>query len=318
MILTLHDAKQTPLWTARVKLDFGIKTWTVDERQTGWKRIGFSNQGSFEIKAGGAVVLWFWDRLDFRTKRNTVILWDPPTHSRDSVHKSGGGVLFDPKDPALKDQRVGWSVAKTSIREAAMKLVAENLPPLGSYQEPPNFVEKGPRKAEMVNPDGNRATGCGGFVGRYYEELERLGWPIPKDRVVKKYQWTPPGKTEKEWATDTLYLTGPTFGHPDVVQVVEKGRKSPIYIKYTNGDTRRPLPGDVYILNANGLRRHEGVIVDASTDEWITADGGQAASGFAVGFSKKKFDPKTGHVSGGKEVGTLEGWIDLEELVKGS
>jgi hypothetical protein len=315
MILTISNASSGMPWSVQLNLDFNLNSWSVAPNQPAWDRIAGAKQGSFERKAGGNN-LWLYDRFHTLTRRIAMILWDSPTHAKDTTHKAGGGLLHDPKDPKIKDQRISWKSEDTSIRAAAMKLLAQNLPPLGAYDPPDNFVEKTKRKGEKVNADGNRATGCGGLVGRYYEELERLGWPIPKTRVTKTFQWTPPGKSEKVTATETLYLTGVTFGHVEVVEEIQRGRQKPIYIKFKDHPSRRPLPGDVYIINAKGIRRHEGVIVDASTNEWITADGGQGNSGFDVGYSKKRFDPATGEITGAREPGFVAGWIDLEELVK--
>jgi hypothetical protein len=91
------------------------------------------------------------------------------------------------------------------------------------------------------------------------------------------------------------------------------------------GDGARPKPGDLYALlnkdstdRARGGISHVGVIVDASTDEWKTADAGQG-DGWAADYVTREYDPAAGTLSG-EIVGTtgprparvLAGWIDVD------
>jgi len=91
------------------------------------------------------------------------------------------------------------------------------------------------------------------------------------------------------------------------------------------GDGARPKPGDLYALlnkdstdRAGGGISHVGVIVDASTNEWKTADAGQG-DGWAADYVTREYDPDAGTLSG-EIVGTsgprparvLAGWIDVE------
>lgn len=91
------------------------------------------------------------------------------------------------------------------------------------------------------------------------------------------------------------------------------------------GGDVRPKPGDIYALldqdatdRANGGISHVGVIVDASTDEWKTADSGQG-DGWAAAYVTRQYDPEAGTLSG-EIVGTtgprparvIAGWIDLD------
>ncbi|MHB8770673.1 MAG: hemopexin repeat-containing protein [Syntrophales bacterium] len=89
--------------------------------------------------------------------------------------------------------------------------------------------------------------------------------------------------------------------------------------------TNRPLPGDIYaLLNKNetdvmnGGIAHVGVIVDASGDEWTTADAGQG-DGWAADYVTRKYDPQantlTGEIvksGGARPPRVLAGWIDLD------
>jgi hypothetical protein len=318
-----HRPESGSRWTARVQLDFCRRQWKAETRGGFWDRVTPARRGSFEVRSGH--IIWLWDSLNpaERRKRNPLILWDAPSQDRDLAHARGKAVLFDPREPLLKDRKLHWQVDREStptgalplgLRECGVELCRRNLPASG-YRDPPNCVEGKARAADKANAAGDRATGCGGFVGWYFDALQKAGHAIPPDRVKVTYRWTPPGKPTRTDTTE-IYLTGPTFGHREVAQAIEKKRQAPIYIKCVPGESRRPRPGDVYILlRPDGNTRHEGVIVDASSDEWRTADGGQGASGWAVGFNRRKFDAATGTVSGGKEVGRVDGWIDIEALV---
>lgn len=316
MIIELSDLQANGRGTVRLALDYGSRQWKTSPGQAAWSRITVAHAGAFERKDAG--IVWLWDRVDRldKLKRNPLILWDAPAQAGDTRHRHGKGRVFDPKDPLLKDHVFRWRVGdRSTLRAQALELCRRNLPAAG-YQEPPNCVERTARKGSPVNASGNRATGCGGFVGWYFHELQKLGVAIPDDRVRKTYQWTPEGGTLRTDTTE-IYLTGPTFGHREVVQGIEQRRHvGGLYVRYKPGEGRRPKPGDVYILlRADGTTRHEGVIIDASGDTWRTADGGQGVTGYAVGYTDRTYDAKAGTLSGGKEAGRIDGWIDLEALV---
>lgn len=80
------------------------------------------------------------------------------------------------------------------------------------------------------------------------------------------------------------------------------------------GGESRPEPGDIYALLdedetdlAEGGISHVGVIVDASTDEWRTADAG-LGDGWAADYVTRDYDPEAGTLSGA----ILAGWIDVD------
>lgn len=318
MNLVLTNQNRSDSWAVNVELDFRTRQWQTDNASDFWRRVTPSRRGSFQLLENGS--LWIWDRLDTQRqgRRNPVILWNAPAQAGDTARRRGQGLLFDPKEPHLKDLRLSWQVDRADgLRKQALDLCSRNLPASG-YKEPPNCVEKAPRGASPVNASGERATGCGGFVGWYFQELKALGVAVPEDRVRVTFEWTPPGGVKK---TDTqeIYFTGPTFGHREIARAVEKRRKTSIYREFKVGSGQRPKPGDVYVLlRSDRSVRHVGVIIDARGDVWCTADGGQAASGYAVGYSNKKFDARAGTLSGGKEgPGKLDGWIDLAALTGG-
>lgn len=71
----------------------------------------------------------------------------------------------------------------------------------------------------------------------------------------------------------------------------------------------RPKPGDIYGLEKDGIIVHVGVIVDASGDEWQTADAGQGPrDAQEAKYVMRAWDPRQGTLGGRK----LAGWIDLD------
>lgn len=88
---------------------------------------------------------------------------------------------------------------------------------------------------------------------------------------------------------------------------------------------RRPLPGDIYVLLSQGVTdrakgniAHVGFIVDASGDEWKTADAGQG-DGWAAGYVNRHYDADAGtlsgenlHSAGARPPRLLAGWLDLD------
>jgi hypothetical protein len=89
---------------------------------------------------------------------------------------------------------------------------------------------------------------------------------------------------------------------------------------------KRPRPGDLYaLLNKGDSDRlnsgisHVGVIIDASGDQWKTADAGQG-DGWAADYVTRKYDAEAGTLTGEIVTGAnvrpprvLAGWIDLDE-----
>ncbi|HET9422002.1 MAG TPA: hypothetical protein VFO49_12765 [Nocardioides sp.] len=80
------------------------------------------------------------------------------------------------------------------------------------------------------------------------------------------------------------------------------------------GGDARPLPGDIYALldddetdRAAGAISHVGVVVDAFTDEWRTADAG-LGDGWTADYVTREYDPTAGTLSGA----ILAGWIDVD------
>jgi hypothetical protein len=80
------------------------------------------------------------------------------------------------------------------------------------------------------------------------------------------------------------------------------------------GGDARPRPGDIYALlddgvtdRADGDIWHVGVVVDASAEEWVTADAG-LGDGWAADYVTRPYDAEAGTLSG--EI--VAGWIDVD------
>lgn len=336
MIITFSDASNTALTGISLLLDYSVRYWRVLGRPLppAWSRITADSQGPFQISEGGKTATLF-EKVGFSGRQPLMTLETPPLSSMDAVRRQGSGALAEPKDPALKGTKFKWQAGATvdgalagnSIRADAIALIERHLPHTpGTFIDPPNWVE-GASHGENTkkNAQGFRSTGCGGLPGKMFKELQAMGWPIPNDTVDgTNPKYTGKKRDPKEKA-QWMALAGSSTGYKYIVMDgIEKrlGTPGEIYVRYKKGDPRRPQPGDVYVLDIKGtaMFRHVGVIVDASTDEWVTADGGQDGplkSGFAVGLNLRSFDPRTGLVGGKGEKGDLDGWIDIEALVRG-
>ncbi len=319
MKLVISDVQQAAHWRAELDIDASYNRWQAAGDLSSWGRVSTVRGGAMEWHPQGELILLDRANRSDKACRPLISLLGMPARETEPVIRRGPARLHNMRHPTLSGRvmqwRFGGEIVPGGIRELGLHLCQSNLPTRG-VTEPPNCVEDEPREPGKVNADGNRATGCGGFVGWYFKRLEASGWAIPKDRVSTTYTWTPPGTNKKEQKTSEIYLTGPTFGYRDIVRHVEKSRAQPIYVDYKAGSSRRPRPGDVYLIRmADGSIRHVGVLYAISGNQWRTADGGQGQSGYGVGFMDRVFDPRRGTISGGKEVGYIDGWIDLESLV---
>ncbi|MFO1330132.1 MAG: hypothetical protein U1F56_22480 [Rubrivivax sp.] len=315
MILTVSSSEASKSWTTRVAIDLRLRRWTAQAGDASWRKVTLS--------AGGAIDLGSGLTLKDTRERPVLSLDGAPRFEGDSSRTGGKGRLVDAVDEAFSGLALEWTQQAltdvdglSDVRRKGMELIAINLPPNGLL-DAPNCVEGQARTGYAANADGGRSTGCGGLAGWYFKQLLNAGFAVPETRVRKTFWWTPPGKTERVQATQDLVLTGPTFGHHIIVKELQKARRLPVYVDFRRGAERRPQRGDVYFIRKpNGLTRHVGIYVGADEKGWRTADGGQGASGFAVGINTRRFDPGSGAISGGIEVGYVDGWIDLDQLLE--
>ena len=323
MKLMLSDGQQGLGWKATVDIDCVRNMWKAEGDPRPWDRVGLARSGAIDRKPLGDVILLDRSNRADKACKAVLSLQDVPVRDGDTVRVRGAARLHEARDTGLRNVNLQWHVDRMStglaagdgsVREAGLKLCEFHLPPSG-VREPPNCVEGKERAASPKGADNNRATGCGGFVGWYFLELQKAGYAIPKDRVRKTYWWTPPGKERRQDTTE-IYFTGPTFGHREIAKHVERTRRNPIYIDFKAGSELRPKPGDVYIIRKpDGSTRHVGVFAGFDGALWRTADGGQGQTGYGVGFTRRTFDAAKGTISGGVEVGYVDGWIDLESLI---
>lgn len=342
MIITIRPSTPYPLWSAKIDLDYAEKTWHLVGKPTKeWLRISNSNWGMIRLiwrgkdhtEAQKGANLWLLDNQGGNYQNTPIILHDAPISDQDTIHKGSSGLLFAPVDKGLKDAKISWSFGAglspvvgsidKSIRQDAMYLIKTNIGDKpGTKTTGANWVEKKARDAGTeVNAQGFRATGCGGLPGKLFEELEKLGWPIPKDQFDAydpRYMGRP--KTSEELKkNDKMQLVGFGFGYKFMVQEIERSRKrvGQIYIDFSKKGKRHPLPGDIYVIAVakTGIIRHVGVVMECDGSRMITADGGQGASGFDLWINEKSYDAKS-YITGGKEQGILDGWVDLEALVQ--
>lgn len=187
---------------------------------------------------------------------------------------------------------------------------------------------------------GSQAGGVGGTTGELSERRrkiieELLPGVLPSKYGEQKFSAITGGlKKESVSAGYTTCLHLPSYiatqlgdsGNPRIqgtFGVRIAGQKRGGWVQ--GGGDARPKPGDLYVLltsdstdRENGGVSHVGVIVDASTDEWKTADAGQG-DGWAANYVTRQYDPVNGTLSG-EIVGTtgprparvLAGWIDVD------
>lgn len=314
MILTVSSTNPGQNWQTRVSLDFALRRWTAQAGDSCWRKVTPNGGGPLDLGR----------ELTLKDTRNqaVLVLSGAPQRSGDAARTAGKGSIVSAVDSALVGVELGWQQQAltgvdglSGVRRAGIELCSINLPANG-IQDAPNCVEGGKRDPSKVNKTGFRATGCGGLAGWYFQELLKAGYRIPEARVRKTYKWTPPSTGKEVTATDDLYLTSYTFGHREVVKGLEKNTGRHAYVDFRRGCGLLPQRGDVYFIRTtSGLLRHVGVFFDADEKGWRTADGGQGWTGYGVGIAARRFDPATGAISGGKEVGYVDGWIDLDELL---
>ena len=284
--LAVNDARNALRGRVRMKLDFGQKQWSIVEgQQPAWAGVGFSTKGSFEAPSPG--IIWLWDQPPGQARHNTVILWDAPSSAGDSAHASGAARIFDPKDPAFKDGRINWT-ADTSlspIRQKVLDLCRAALPAVGTFLTPGTMrmakISSETRNSPLVVAEYNKGkhyTNCGAFPAYIAKLLGGKG----------------------------LILHGLSAG----MKATAKTAKTWVEADGSN----RPLPGDFYVLeNPKGQFSHVGVVIDASTGVWRTADSGQS-DGFAAGYRDRRYKDGslTGEPTQGGGFGYLAGWVDIE------
>lgn len=309
--LNVFDTGDRLRGQARMRLDWQQKTWTVDEDQQWiWRRIAYSNVGSFEVKSWG--VIWILDEL-----RNPVIFHDAPQNAIDFKHHKGHARIYDPKDSTFKDGKISWSInvaAATTTNAQTPGTQATELSPrrvrlLQVIKEviPCTYADgKFDRITGKMRKDskgvGAGYTTCGSLPGFVSSELGAAG--------LKGKAWE-------------SYMQKRSLNGTNAVRI--KGIKFNAWVEADL--VKRPLPGDVYALLNNGKSdrlndgiSHVGVIIDSSGDVWKTADMGQGG-GWDGKFVERPYKVKEGELFGetiqGGGYRTLAGWVDIDKYFGG-
>jgi hypothetical protein len=283
---------------AEIELDFVSKGWTIKNARYLWPGVLFSEHGTFERQPWG--VIWLMDGPGAAATRTPVIIHDAPLNDTDGAHLLGGGRVYDPLNPSLKDSRLTWKFLRRSttpsapsgglsaVRQRILQVCAEIFP-----QKTSGLIHFTSQRRQP----GSKVTNCGAFPGMVFGRVPVI----------------PPTKRGAFHVKD-MYLTTPMTMWDIFAQTVDKEKHPPknTWIPF-NGN--RPQPGDIYILKniATEQFQHVGIIVNPDGNEWITADGGQG-DGYQGGFVKRTFSP-SGEMTG--EFGNkarLKGWVDLDNL----
>ena len=317
---------QRMLWgTARLKLDWVLKAWSLqdDQRQV-WPKVGFSRAGTFEPRDNG--VIWIWDQPPGQDKHNTLIIQVAPTSEYDYDHRSGLARIFDPKDPSFKDGQVRWAVdparaatvsAKspdgqglTPLRRKVLEICDWALPAYPAVAEPPNKITK------QTSSTHAHVTNCGIFPGWVAEQIGGIAF-APEKVVFPPYNL----KDGTLMPSTTAVVTSPMTEWSEFAKKVEKLRhaEGTLWFPFQDGSDDRPKPGDIYLLErpkGKGFA-HVGIFISADGDEWTTADCGQGG-GFAGAYSKRVFKPADGGITGeyGKPA-WVRGWVNIDNLYPG-
>jgi hypothetical protein len=299
--LAVFDTKNNLRGQARMKLDWQQKVWVIDQDQQWiWKRVGFSNMGTFEVKSWG--VIWLWDQL-----RNTVIFHDAPRNGIDFKHSSGHARIYDPKDTAFKDGKISWSTNFAPAAESAeaqelsplriklIKLLNEVLPCVYESAKYDRITGKLRKNSPGV---GAGYTTCGSLPGFVSSELG--GKPLGKG-------WEAYMKKKSLNGTNLVRTRG--------IQ----------YNAWVEADLiKRPKPGDIYALLDKNLTdrlkdgiAHVGVIMDSSGSVWKTADMGQGGGFDGKINVERPYNATEGKLFGETNQGggyrMLAGWVDIDK-----
>lgn len=341
--------------TAVVALDFNTKKWSVVSGENAWSGIGAS-QGTFELPGG---VLWLMDPKLSAKDKTIVIVHKAPEYEIDSDTLCGTGRIYRPKVSTLQDGTIQWSAVMSPVRKAILNICRINLPAIGQFpKEPPNCI------ASKVETGYTNCGSFPGFIAKqlgYYvpwDQGAKLHEQIMKTKGAKAQAiWEETQQKLKIEKQDYKYAIldsearigvegkpasftsamaagwglGRAEEYPIKLEKIRKLDPGTIWIPFASG--KRPQPGDFYVLRRvlpNSTTGeigfgHVGVVVDARSEQWTTADGGQGQSGFAVGYQKRKYYPSNGDLildppkvterdNGWRQ---LEGWVNADQLFAG-
>jgi hypothetical protein len=283
--LSILDKTGAPRGEVGLTLDFDKKRWSVapaDDPLRAWGLVGYTNGGSLECHPNGLLCLW--DHAHNGLRRNVLILHDPPAEEKDTSRKSGKAQPFEPMIPEMKSGRVTWKQEEPEpATESSLTPARAQVRSILNDLLPCEFLDKKYKKNVYAPTTKFSGTTCGCLPAMVAFRL---------------------GKQFKFGAVTT--------GLP------REGRRYNAWVPYEQG--KRPRYGDFYALVTGGPEdsnvTHVGVIIDASTDIWITADMGQG-DGYAGRLEvKRAYNAKENLLTGErKDWRPVYGWIDVDLLV---
>jgi hypothetical protein len=356
MEISVFDSRKVKLGRVQLELQFGQPggrgRWLLQEvlEGDGWSRVSSSDQGPFDVMKDNGVI-WLWDQGPGKP-RNTVIIYDAPQHDADYTKTQGQARIYDPGDPALKDGWIRWTTPGLSpLRQRVLQIIGNVFPGYPGRLPIPNAIDR-----STSYPKG--VTNCGilpGWVARqlgYYmpweekikrlkEDLTKKGlWEETKQKLKledREYRYKVPDsenlKVEDQKTSFTASMAagwglGRLEEYPIKLEQARGLRPGTIWVNYLSDPNRagkRPLPGDIYVLqDAGGGFEHVGIIIDAVGGVWRTADCGQAGLN-AAAYKKRKFDERAGTLvldppeTNIPDAGTrwLQGWVNIDHLFAG-
>src|SRR5262245_8509376 len=235
--VTLYDNRNASRGSVRLRLDFATKQWSIPGgSQQAWAGVGYTNsaEGAFEVRVNGAI--WLWDQRP--GEHNTIIIWDAPTGDSDFTHDKGQGLIFDPKDPSLKDGRIIWTLDPSSVSSAPIRARVLELIKGIPFDFPPVYKVNFPSGPPNNRPDvyNGKVTNCGEFPGWITKNLGGSGAPSEVS-----FKFHDKGRGHSLAAPMTAWETW-----AKMFQSKRGSTAEPIWIPY--GQTARPKSGDIYVL----------------------------------------------------------------------
>lgn len=342
--LNVYDKNRGNRGAAALELDFITRKWSIPAGQErGWAGIGYSypSQGYFELQKNDVMYLY-----DQRSKdRCPVILWNPPESEADFHHRSGLARIYEPRDPALKEGRIEWSLASrvgagmSSLRQWVISQLGELITALPTenhmvrsndpktkdlFQKWTGYTQSSLEYAWIANgfttadtPEEKKK-----HPGAVWYRVSGNATTTSCEALVGKIM----GKIRAEWfggklpvprkAVGSFNLPGltPNTGmEPATTPGWHWLKEKSLYLK--------PRPGDLFqvgkqVKPGQWSLRHVGIILnwdDAATPLWTTLEAGQGGPASGYDAIKKKGPRSVNPVDKTDTGKVLMGWLDIDE-----
>ncbi len=312
---------------ARLFLDFHNQE-AIISAAADWHRTGMAIKGTFwRSPSTGVVYIENQDTARFGDGHG-IKLFNAPWFANDTANVCGRGEMRSGNSTDFSNARIEWRVpGLTALRQEILNVV-QGLGLTSNPADKSNFPNGPPSDAlkkavadlyRKQNPGKEppvykgKTTNCGELPGYV---LERVGGDKPADMTVgikvngQQFAAKPSLTQWKEYA--------------EALEVA-RGSRGAIWHPFRYG-CGFPLPGDIYVLRKSSGGSdfgHVGIVIDASTPVWKTADSGQG-DGFGSCYQPRAFNSQTGTMTllgmGSSrfqpDAGTryLWGWVDVDAL----